>query len=409
MKLFDSILNAYQEMLDCPDPISLEDYRLGELSTEESDEIKTHLEQCAHCQLALQQLNNFESSTLVSEPTNLVSFVSQAELPSPVEFKAGQIWLSKAELDLNAFHLNAQKQVIVASLMRTFLILECGKKSFGNRDYQSLTVSPISEFIELATEHDYILSDQDSGFGVPMMIELWNSQQVLSLQLERCIGELSEHHLVAVQQMRKLILNQESLIGSGLPRGGQIQDQAGPHAKFQQREKEQGRYLHIPVEALASLESFSSQCFIEIARRQLSKKSEPGLCSPLIPPSIGQMKQKTVLAAASEDSSTQSEAQMFKDRLQLSEDIILEVWLESPHLEFFCHTLEGHEIEGLEVKWIDSNGNWHTLRSDEFGSLYLPLEQLMMGVNTLLYFSLDWQQTSIKYVYPLLLKDEPQA
>jgi len=407
MRIFETFYTAYEELLNCPDPFSLEAYRIGELPVEEHTDIYTHLQDCAACQQALEHLQQ-NPEPFGFEQTHLPP--SQAPLslpPPPAAFASGQIWLSKSALALQRYHLGTpDAEPVNASYMRHFVIIACGKKSFGNADYQRLTVCPLSEMIALASDQDLILPESEHPLGCTLMAEVWNQQTLLALHLSDYLGQLSDTALTQLQRMSELQSGGQPLQGSGLPRGGTPEAEHAPHLRFKALETEQALYLGQPVQALQALEAFTRDCFIEVSRQTLRKQFKPGLHSPLVPPGRMPKPAETLLAASSQtESEAPAEAEIFKEQLQLHTDVLLDIWLEGPNLELYCHTLEGKDIAGFTLMFIDRSGQRQSLRTDDFGALFVPLNQFQAQEPTLLYLTLNWQSQTYQYVYPFILKE----
>lgn len=406
MPIFDQTVLVLQEMSECPDPVSLEAFRLQQLSADETAGLEVHLHDCESCQTALQQLTATADQAELQLKFEVFSRPVQQAIDVPDFFEPGQIWLSKAELDLSEFYLDKPGNKLQSSFMRHFLIVETRQCSLGNPAYQRLNVMPISEHILMATEHDLILSH--SPFGLPIMCEIWNESTLLALHLSQFLGSIEPAQFRQVLKMRELFVQAQPLIGSNLPRGGQILNPEGPHARFQQFERQQVSYLQAPLQALLQLEAFSQNCFLHIAKQTL-KKTSSGVRHPLVPPSIKSFEAEPVLAASNDLTESQLvEKGPLKERLELNSELVLDIWVEGNNLELYCHTLLGEDVAGLEVSLFNQQHQPECYLTDGYGGVFIPLSHFPAEEKQLLYFHLSWQSQELRLVYPFELIERVQ-
>lgn len=366
---FQSFLNDYAHMLTCPDPLQLEDERLGLLSEPESQALQEHLAGCATCREQLARLG--QSLPLPS--------TKATEIPAVTPFKAstaaasaslapGQIWSTRAELDLQAHALPAA-QTVRAGFLRLFVVIGLGPLHAGR--FQEVRLCPVTELTELAGDKDLLLEPADSSLEEELMIETWNLSSALAMHLQSCVGELKPD---ALAQLRLMLQDQPF----SAKRGGQIISPDGAHARFQALDRDQVAYLAQPLEALARL--------MQLARPHLLKVTPKGLQSatstPVPHPLFGRRQGQTpdrILAASAGETPTGQEPQACKERLEFAPDCLLELWSEGSNLELYAHTSEQQPLIGLQLSYPDAQGQPQTLETDHFGTAFVPLAEVAAG------------------------------
>lgn len=369
---FEPFLDHYTQMLDCPDPLAFEDYRLGLSEPAERHKLTVHLEGCERCRQLLEQLTLLPDS-LSELSEQLPAAVAQAEPETGLERPKpapGQIWSSRAVFDLAAAGLPVTDEAVAkASFLRLFVITGLGPRRLGR--FQILQLCPITELTELASDRDLMLTEADTTFEEPVMIESWNRLDALAEHLESCLGEISPRALTQLSDMLA------GLPGESL-RGGQIISPEGPHARFQARDREQVAYLNLPIQALEQLCRYSSRYLLRIEPKTgLSPATGQAPPTPLFPARLQQGPDR-VLAASSSDSSL-APAAHWKETLQLSDELLVDVWLEGSNLEFYAYTVEQMPLSGLNISVPDAQGALRELVSDELGTAFISLTEISSG------------------------------
>jgi len=115
--------------------------------------------------------------------------------------------------------------------------------------FPDIRVAPISTEIEYACNHDLILSADENPLKKRIMIELWNSQPMLKMNLGEFLGKLSE------SVIDKLVRLDQNLWGmndnvEGIETGEPIVEPSDERLAFQKREVEATSYISSPVGAL---------------------------------------------------------------------------------------------------------------------------------------------------------------
>ncbi|HEY9838816.1 MAG TPA: zf-HC2 domain-containing protein [Candidatus Obscuribacterales bacterium] len=375
---FQPFLDDYTQMLACPDPLLLEDFRLGQLEAGEQAAVQGHLDGCAACRQRLHHLQQTPAKAFGgTEPPPAAAVPEAASGSHPAGFAMGQIWSTRAELQLADFGLPDRGTPVKAGFLRLFVIVGIGPLQLGR--FQELSLCPLSEFSDLASDRDLLLDAQATPFDEPLMLETWNTVPALALQLESCHGALAAE---ALAQLLGMLQGQP---GSAR-RGGKLISEEGPHARFQAHEHAQVAYLAEPLRALAELRRLSSQYLLRVTPKGLQPPT--GALPPIsVFPSRLEKRRDQVLAAASDATAGEAAKPAFKERLELAPDCLLELWVEGGNLEFYAHSSEQLPLTGLQISYPDAQGQLQTLLSDRLGTAFIPLNQLATG-EILLGFSL---------------------
>lgn len=365
---FQSFLNDYAHMLGCPDPLQLEDDRLGLLSEPESQALQAHLAGCAACREQLARLT--QSAPLPSTKATEIPAVTPFTAPTAAasaSLAPGQIWSTRAELDLQAHALPAA-QTVRAGFLRLFVVTGLGPLHAGR--FQEVRLCPVTELTELAGDKDLLLEPGDSSLAEELMIETWNLSSALALHLQSRVGELSPE---ALAQLRLMLRDQPF----SAKRGGQIISPDGAHARFQVLEREQAAYLAQPLQAVVRLMQLARPYLLKVTPKGL-QGSPPTAPHPLFAQRQGQAPDR-ILAASAGETPTVQEPQAWRESLALAPDCLLELWIEGPNLEFYAHTSEQQPLIGLELSYPDAQGQLQTLDTDSFGTAFVPLAEVAAG------------------------------
>lgn len=349
--ILESLLDSYQQSLECPDLLTLADEQMVDLDGFES----------------LWASHNDRASQLHHQ---LPQPVLQPTQPS---LRPGQIWSVPDQIVLPAGLRGQNTNPIETGNLRLFVLLEIGQCHLGR--FQEILLCPLSELLEMASDADLILPESENPFAEKILLEIWNSTHSLSFVLDQCWGEISEK---ALQQALAAYQGQahDGLRG-GIP--------LGPESvirRFQSLEKTQMACLEVPIQALAALKTSCAQALIHISPKGLNGPPE-GVISPFLPTRLTH-NQSAVYAASAGAELTAPQASS-KERLQLGEDLILEFWQEGENLEFFCANSEQAAVSGLLIGYTHTDGSLKLLETDLWGTAFLALAELSKG-DTLLSF-----------------------
>lgn len=365
---FSQRLDAYAQMVSCPDPFVLDEFRM-QPDAPEFAALQAHLAGCPLCQKSL--------AALAATPEHPLSEALLAEtvvpIPQPLAFTlpplaVGQIWSTHAQLVLARVGLpELQPEPVEASFARLFVIVAVGFRHLGR--YSEVSLCPINDFTELASEHDFFLEPEDTPFEESLLLETAAIIPALALHLEQYHGDVSPRVLAALQG-----LQQQQV--PALRRGGTIMSPEGPHARFQRLEASQLAYLAIPLQALAQLKQSAARALIAITPKGLLLPPAPPQ-HPLLATWQPQASDRT-LAAASETISAESPVSAVTT-LRLSAQVMVDLWVEGAHLEIYAHTHEQQPIAALQMTYPDPAGQLQQLATDSLGTAFVTLDALAQG------------------------------
>lgn len=131
---------------------------------------------------------------------------------------------------------------------RCVVIILDDKDAYDPR-FPEIRIAPISTELEYACDADLILSANDNPLGEKIMIELWNSQPMLRINLDRCLGELSEGAISKLSRLNRSLWGIHESI-EDVETGEPIEDVSDDRADFHEREAKATAYLSAPVGAL---------------------------------------------------------------------------------------------------------------------------------------------------------------
>lgn len=135
--------------------------------------------------------------------------------------------------------------------MRNVVILLDDEDAYDQR-YPDIRVAPVSTETQYACDEDLILSGVENPLGKEIMIELWNSQPMLKMNLDRCLGKLSDGTIEQLNRLNQKVWGQEVDL-EGIITGLSAIDSGDPRLAFQEREIEETGYLRGPANCLLEL------------------------------------------------------------------------------------------------------------------------------------------------------------
>lgn len=158
----------------------------------------------------------------------------------------GEIWSTKGEPCLPGG--GSLKKV--KSPMHVVILLD--DKDAYDRRYPNIRVAPISSEIHNASDYDLIIENTGSSLGQRIMIELWNSQPMLKMNLGQCLGRLSDKSIEQLGRLNRKFWMQKGNAEEAKT-GESITAPDDPRMKFQEREIQMTSYLSEPVDYLIEL------------------------------------------------------------------------------------------------------------------------------------------------------------
>lgn len=364
---FSHRLDAYAQMVSCPDPLALDEFRMRPEAPEFAA-IQAHLAGCQLCQKSLTALASTPEMPLRED---LASAVSPLPVPpplSPPPLAVGQIWSTHAQLALARVGLpELQAEPVMASFARLFVIAALGLRHLGR--YPEVTLYPLNDFTDLASQHDLFLNPEDTPFDEPLILETAAATPALALHLEQYHGDVSPQVLAALQALEQ---RQEP----SLRRGGTILSPDGPHARFQRLEALQLAYLAVPLQALNQLKHAAARALVGIHPKGLRLPAAPPQ-HPLLATWQPQASDRT-LAAASEALASDSPLAALTT-LRLNSQLLVDLWTEGEHLEIYAHTHEQQPVPELAISYPDPSGQLQQVVTDSLGTAFVALDTLAPG------------------------------
>ncbi|MEZ0368915.1 MAG: zf-HC2 domain-containing protein [Candidatus Sericytochromatia bacterium] len=409
MNHFQAYVTSYRQMLGCPDALTLYEYQAQSLDPHSQQELEAHLSACPDCQATLASLEDLPPEALdIALPSSMPTLSAAEPLPETQSLapETGQIWLLKQRIDLREQNLPVPDNspgVLDAGFLRLAVITRVGKTHLGKGNFQELEICPLSEELLMASAWDLLLEQPSAPGLAPCMLEAWNTQTILSLQLQECLGSLNGQELSQLQTLISAWQSQTPLTDAELPRGGTVVDPTGAHTQFQHLDREQAALLALPYQALLSGMKELRPFLAEVGRGRLkaaphSEKIPHWLNPP--PRYFGDQKSAPVLAASVTHETEQiEEASSEKELLRLKEDLLLEIWVEGPNLEFYCRRERGEDIAGLSIRYPNTQGAQEEILTDELGTAFIPVESFPSGEPIGLEFVWQGQSWTYPFIY----------
>jgi hypothetical protein len=180
------------------------------------------------------------------------SFADRARQNITFEARTGEIWSTLAKPVFPKAPKGTDRPRLVLILDGNGEVLQ-----FKGVDYHKILVAPISTDIELATEWDYIIPENDSPLGYAFMIELWNKVTMLAENLNHGVGRISDNptnHIMLLSKAQTNALVDESDADEQVFRnqtGSSKVEMGNEVYHFQRREIEDVEYLLQPVKSLS--------------------------------------------------------------------------------------------------------------------------------------------------------------
>ncbi|HIE29644.1 TPA: hypothetical protein EYP66_20430 [Candidatus Poribacteria bacterium] len=198
----------------------------------------------------------------------------------------GEIWATKSEPCLPG-----GKVLEKVESPRDVVILLDDKDAYDRR-YPDVRVAPISTETQNASNRDLILESKENPLGKRIMIELWNSQPMLKMNLAHRLSKLSEEVIEQLDRLNQKVWGFE-VSTEGIKTGPSIIDINDPRLIFQENEIEATRYLRGPANYLLELweqeaeeEESILDSLIDLIRRALIPPPIPEVALATTPENI---------------------------------------------------------------------------------------------------------------------------
>lgn len=190
------------EQSSCPDLEDLLQFTFGELDPNRKVLIGLHVIDCHLCaqEIEVLQLNIATTSPIAETEPSKKMFGQLKELArrtreelirrrvnyTPEQLRTGQIWSTKTEVIIPGY----SEPIDLAQQSRLVLIC-CDDRDAYDPNFPEIRVAPISGEVENATDFDLIIDQEQCPLGYELMLECWNSQPMLSANLDKFLGEVT--------------------------------------------------------------------------------------------------------------------------------------------------------------------------------------------------------------------------
>ena len=299
---------------DCPDDFELVAYKEGNLSVEDRQDMTEHLLLCERCLLQLELLpwNTVEEmkAAIAEDDSELdVSKISpiltrafdiyrKKQLAEPKAdsrslkamlakdgLEVGQIWRTKLE-NISVPLVDGEERTSVSKLGSVPHLVVITNTSvetqmLSSKNYRLIKVMPVDDNFHYAREMDVVFDEKESPLGYAFSLQVWNQQEILSENLDTCLGmiEVSPSSFEGqdiLSFLRKM--GTESVSNADFSLFGIIEKglYSDPAMRHRARAFEKTSYLRVPVQELRQSLSIlmESKMQKESAVKAESKKAE---------------------------------------------------------------------------------------------------------------------------------------
>lgn len=196
------------------------------------------------------------------------SYRDRLKVTQPKAPEKGQIW---STLRKPRHFVGAADHSVGEPRLVLLLDAEGEMLSHRGRHYKKLLIAPVSVDIEMATEWDFILDQENGPLGYECIVEIWNKVTMLDDSLKKCLGVLDPGTMNLIDRLvadyaSNAIEGAEvnwSLYGKNIGEGKV--EPGNQIYRFQRDETEAVGYLSKPVKALVDLPSVAN----ELQRREM--------------------------------------------------------------------------------------------------------------------------------------------
>jgi hypothetical protein len=209
------------------------------------------------------------------------SYKDRLEGNAILDKKSGEIWSTIARpLFPQGVRAKSNSPVLVLILDPDGEVL-----FYKGVDYHKILVAPISTYVEMATQWDFVVKGDESPLGYPFMIEMWNKVTMLAENLGHGLASLDDRfrdHVLRLSMAQTANLVDESPLDSELFKnniGDGMVEMGSRIYHFQRKEIEDAEYLIQPLkaltEAIVELTTEEQSRIFESLKNNLSKSSPP--------------------------------------------------------------------------------------------------------------------------------------
>ena len=287
-RLNTSRSRVFSALKECPSEEKLRLFLSDELPIQEAAEINSHIANCEFCAIQVNEILEGKSAPPEilpkdlkrSDEANRLSKIGADRLykilgqKNPVPH-FGQLWLSNTDV-LVPTGQSKIKTLDRHGFGRIVLTLSEPSESL-TENFQIVQVAPLSRELHYGTELDLLLSEETNPLGFEAMIEFWNINPMLAVNLRQFVGRFTDPTLLG---QIKLMWKQAAGIKvpyteiEEIPTGEIVFSPKDPRVRFQQREIDSTAYLREPVQALIELVEAEKETAMNRGQRALKKASE---------------------------------------------------------------------------------------------------------------------------------------
>jgi len=295
-KIETDLSRVFSSLEECPSEDTLRLFFNKRLSQDKAIEVRSHISKCQFCSTFIDQLPDVDKELqnyiplqfkpnqkiekLLRDGSERLSKILHKRNPRP---RFGQVWLTKTNFIVPMGNRGFREENR-PGLGRAVLVLSSPSDSLST-GFPAIQVAPLSDEVHYATDLDLLLPEETNPLGYKAMIEFWNINPMLAINLRQFVGEFKNPGL-----LKQIKLMWKQAVGikvayseiKKVPTGDIVFSPKDPRVQFRQREIESTAYLREPVEALIELAEAETASkpegvlgtAIELGQKQLKKIKE---------------------------------------------------------------------------------------------------------------------------------------
>lgn len=198
----------------CPNEMELLLFKQNLLSEEVREGVFKHITFCEKCFIDVEFLEidtdeeftgneSIEPPTIINEEVKQLNIIksntsiSLDEILKNNGLKIGQIWRPKAE-DILSIDNNGNVEKLSFQQLDSIphLVVITNTNSESLEGHKIIGVTPVHAEFDLKKEDDWLVKEENSPLGYPILLQSWNHCEMLMENLEACFGEISDKDLL---------------------------------------------------------------------------------------------------------------------------------------------------------------------------------------------------------------------